>query len=451
MDPDLILRGLQDRRPRTEVIGRDHPEFDAARRVWNGIADRRPAAIVRANDTDDVVATVRFAADHDILLAVRGGGHSLPGLSTCDDGIVLDLSAIREVSIDPERRLATVGGGACLGDLDLAGSRHGLATPAGVISHTGVGGLTLGGGMGWLGRRLGLTIDSLVGVEIVLADGRIVEVDAEHEPELFWGLRGGGGNFGVVTSFRFRMHPLGDVVIGSWEFPAGSARDVLHRYAELAADAPRAITSSFTMTSSVVSITAASSGSQPNALEAIDRYGRVGTPTAASLGEMTFLELQSKGDEHMRWGRRCYAKGGFLASMDDAAIGRIEEAAAQTPSPDAEIYVIQLGGAISDVDDGATAYTGRGAGHYWIVEPVWDDPADDAACLSWGREYAGRMAEQSLAGNYVNEQADADASVARSAYGGETYARLTALKTRVDPANVFRLNQNIAPATSPVG
>ncbi len=451
MDPDGIVRGLRERLPGTEVVGRDHADFDHARRVWNGIADRRPAAIVRAKDRDDVVATVRFAADHDILLAVRGGGHSLPGLSTCDDGIVLDLAAINAVVVDPAQRVATVGGGAHLGDLDRAGTAHGLVTPAGVVSHTGVGGLTLGGGMGWLGRRLGLTIDNLLGVEIVLADGRIVDVDAEHEPELFWGLRGGGGNFGVVTSFRFRMHPLGDVVVGSWEFPAGSAADVLRRYEQLAAEAPRAITSSFSMTPESLSVTAASSGSLSDALDRVGRYGRIGTPTSASLGEMTFLELQSRGDEEMRWGRRYYSKGGFLDTVDGAVIDDIRAAVDDARVPGSEVYVIQLGGAIADVDDAATAYTGRSAGHYWIVGPVWDDPADDMACLAWGRTHAASFAARSLAGNYVNEQADSDPSVARLAYGGETYARLATLKTRVDPGNRFRLNQNIVPLTSPVG
>ena len=447
MDAGAVRRGLVDSGIRGEVIGREHREFDTARRVWNGLTDRQPAAVVRAASTEDVVKSVRFAADHGLLLAIRGGGHSLPGLSTCDDGIVLDLRALNTIDIDPVGRSATVGGGCRLGDMDRATVAHGLVTPAGVVSHTGVGGLTLGGGMGWLSRRLGLTIDSLTGVEIVLADGRILNIDAEVDPELFWGLRGGGGNFGVVTAFRFRLHELGSVVIGQWHYGLPDAIAILGRYADLAEAAPRELTSAFTVTSGGLNVTAVWSGPAAGALDGVAAFGRIGAPIAASLGEQSFLGLQSRGDEHLRWGRRVYAKGGFFGTLDEHMTEVIAAGASTAPSADSEIYVLRLGGAIKDVDDMATAYTGRAAEHYWIVEPVWDEPPDDDRCLAWGRGVARSLSVLSIAGNYVNEQADADRGVAEQAYGLDTYRRLATLKARLDPGNTFRLNQNIAPAS----
>jgi FAD/FMN-containing dehydrogenase len=446
VDPDRIAEGLRRGSTGLDIVDRAHADYDAARRVWNGIFERRPGAIVRARSRDDVAATVRFAREHDILLAVRGGGHSLPGLSTCDDGIVLDLSPMRSVHVDPERRRATVEGGALLGDLDRAGEPYGLVVPAGVVGHTGVGGLTLGGGMGRLSRRLGLTIDSLEGAELVLADGRVVDVSADTEPELFWAIRGGGGNFGVVTSFRFRMHELGDVVVGEYSYPRSSVTPVLGGFAAAAARAPRELAVSLVVTGNGVDISIMRSGPGAASTADVERFGRLGAPSSASSGPMSFVELQGAGDEAMRWGRRIYAKGGFVADLDDAVIAIIDEASTRAPTPDSEIYVIQLGSAVADVAEAETAYTGRAAEFYWIVEPVWDDPALDASCLAWGREVAGRLATHSLAGNYVNEQSDA--GIAAAAYGATKLARLGSLKARFDPTNLFRLNQNVAPPRS---
>jgi len=442
VDPDRLAEGLARLQQGLDVVARDHADFDAARRVWNGLWDRRPAAVVRARSRDDVVATVRFAREHDALLAVRGGGHSLPGLSTCDDGIVLDLSPMRSIAVDPEGRRATVGGGALLGDLDRAGEPFGLVTPAGVIAHTGVGGLTLGGGMGRLSRRLGLTIDSLEGVEMVLADGRVVLVDAEREPDLFWAIRGGGGNFGVVTSFRFQMHDLGEVVAAEYSYAPEAAADALGGFAREAARAPREMAVSLVATDSGVHLSVMRSGS-PAPSDDLERFGRLGTPMDASIGPVRFVELQAAGDESMRWGRRIYSKGGFVADLDDEIVAIIADGAARAPTPDSEIYVIQLGGAVADVDEAGTAYAGRSGGFFWIAQPVWDDPALDEACIAWGRDVAARLTARSLAANYVNEQADA--GIAASAYGATKLARLGALKAEVDPTNLFRLNQNIAP------
>jgi FAD/FMN-containing dehydrogenase len=427
------------------VVGPDHADYEKLRRVWNGVADRRPAAIVRARNSADVSKTIRVAAEQGSLLAVRSGGHSLAGLSTCDGGIVLDISAMKSVVVDRLARIAEVGGGALLGDLDAAGFSAGLVTPAGIVSHTGVAGLTLGGGMGWLSRRFGLTIDSLLSAEIVTADGRLIETSPEIEPELFWGIRGGGGNFGVVTKFRFRMHPLGAVLVGRWNYPRAACEAALKNYGELAAKAPRELATAFTLTASGLSLTVLWSGPAEGALKAIEPYGALAEPESGAIGGQTFLELQSRNDAHFAWGRRCYAKGGFLQSIDNRAITCLLDSIADAPTPDSELYVLQLGGAIADVDENATAYTGRQAGFYWVAEPVWDSAADDAHCIAWGRQAAARMTAISQAGNYVNEQADVGKDVAYSAYGAEKYRRLAKLKGRFDPANVFRLNQNIEP------
>ena len=427
------------------VVGSDHRSYEPWRRVWNGVIDRRPAAIVRARSVTDVTRTIQVAAEARSLLAVRCGGHSFPGFSTCDDGIVLDLSSMNRVVIDPVGCAAEVSGGARLGDLDRAAVPHGLVTPAGVVSHTGVAGLTLGGGMGWLSRRLGLTVDNLLSADVCLADGRVVSASAAEQPELFWGLRGGGGNFGVVTRFVFRLHQLGPILVGSWAYPGAQTGAVLERYSELAAAASPRLGTAFTSTATGTRVTAVWSGSQDGAEAAVTPYGKLGKPSSGSLGGVTFLELQSRLDDHFAWGRRYYAKGGFLSTISPEAIDCVSASVASAPTLDSEIYVLQLGAAVSDVPDDETAYTGRHAGFYWIVEPIWDDPADDTRCITWGRQTAAQMSSLSTSGNYVNEQSEFGGDVALKAYGEQKYTRLAALKARFDPENLFRLNQNIPP------
>ncbi|HSA79904.1 MAG TPA: FAD-binding oxidoreductase [Geminicoccaceae bacterium] len=445
MDAAVLIRDLNHAHLDGDVVDRDHATYDRLRRTWNAMADRRPAVIVRARSVADVEKVVAAAADHDALLAVRGGGHSIPGLSTCDGGIVLDLSLMNAVAVDRSASRAEVLGGALLGDLDRAGAPAGLVVPAGVVSHTGVAGLTLGGGMGWLSRRLGLTIDNLLAVDIVTADGRSRHVSADAEPDLFWAIRGGGGNFGVVTRFTFRMHPLGQVLVGSWVYPVAEAGAVLRRYRDLAANAPRELTTGVVFTSADLLITALWSGTPYPAETAVAPFGALGRPKSASLGVMTFLELQRRSDDRMAWNRRYYAKGGYLKEVDDHAVDHMVDCIASAPAPDAEVYLLQLGGAISDIADDATPYTGRAAGYYWIVESGWDDKADDERVIAWSRMAAGRLAGISMRGNYVNEQGDFGKEIALAAYGERKYRRLADLKSRYDPTNLFRLNQNIEP------
>lgn len=445
MDAAIEARDLRQARMDGEIVARDHPEYDRLRRVWNATADRRPAVIARARSLADVERVVAVAAKHGSLLAVRGGGHSIPGLSTCDGGIVLDLSLMNTVTVDGSRSLAEVSGGALLGDLDRACVPAGLVVPAGVVSHTGVAGLTLGGGMGWLSRQFGLTIDSLVAADIVTADGRSHRISADAEPDLFWAIRGGGGNFGVVTRFTFRMHPLGDVLVGSWIYPADQAAAVLKRYRDLAARAPRELTTVLALTSANLQMTALWSGTPRRAEAAVAPFGALGGPKSGSIGGVTFLELQRRSDDRTAWNRRYYSKGGYLREIDDRAVDRMVEGIAGAPTADGEVYVLQLGGAVSDIDDDATPYTGRAAGYYWIVQSGWDDEADDERLVAWSRTTAGRLTEISMRGNYVNEQGDFGKEVALGAYGEKKYGRLAQLKARYDPTNLFRLNQNIEP------
>ncbi len=426
------------------VVGRDGAEYDTARRVWNGVRDCSPLAVVRAATVEDVRRVVRLAADTGTLLAVRGGGHSIPGLSTCDDGIVLDLAAMNKIDTDPAARTARVGGGALLGDLDRAGAPHGLVVPAGVISHTGAGGLTLGGGMGWLSRRFGLTIDHLVRADLVTASGDMIVADAETEPELFWGLRGGGGNFGVVTAFTYRMQPLGRVETRNWTWPPERVGAALSALSRLASDAPRNLCVSLGVTRPGLSVTVLQSGPDIDA-RAWERFASLAGPGEEGPCFSDFVAFQSRSDDYVPWGRRYYSRGGFLAALHPEAIAAIMDVARDFPTPDAEVYMLQLGGAVADISEDATAYSGRAAGWYWIVQPIWDDPALDARCIAHGRGGAARMAAVSSAGNYVNEQGDIGTDIARQSYGEVKYRRLGALKARFDPGNLFRLNQNILP------
>jgi FAD/FMN-containing dehydrogenase len=427
------------------IIGRRHPDYDKYRKIWNGVSDRHPAVIVRAVSIGDVKATVKLAAKAGLLLAVRSGAHSLPGHSSCDDGVVLDMSLINGIALDKEKHTVEVGGGALLGDLDAAGSLAGLVTPAGVVSHTGVAGLTLGGGMGWLSRRFGMTIDNLLGAEVVTANGNVVWASEDSEPELFWGIRGGGGNFGVVTKFKFRMHNLGEISVGFWIYKNSDCFQVLHEYNQLAQRSPRELTTGFTLTSEELSVTAVWSGATESASTMVSPFGRLASPISGSFGKMPYVELQKRSDESDAWGQRHYSKGGFVDDLGDNVIEVMMNAVVNAPNKRTDIYVLQLGGAISDIAEDATPYSGRTAAYYWIANAIWDDPSEDAVCIEWSKQSAKALAAISMQGNYVNEQADAGKLVSLGAYGLQKYERLARLKARFDPTNVFKLNQNIEP------
>jgi len=437
--------------PAEAVVTPDNAEYDGLRRVWNGMIDRLPLVILRPRNVAEVSRCVSVAATTGVPLSVRGGGHSFPGFSTCDKGIVLDLSRLNAILADPAVSTVNVEGGALLGDVDRATAVYGMVVPAGVVSHTGAGGLTLGGGMGYTSRRFGMTVDNLLGVEMVMADGRIIEVDAASDPELFWGLRGGGGNFGVVTKFRFRMHPLGSVTVGQWSYPPERCAEALVRLGEIAVDAPLELSVTLSAAASGLYVKAVHSGNEGDGEALVGRYSELAGQGEGGVSHPDFVQLQSIGDEATRWGRRYYGRGGFIGPITPAFAETVAECTATTPTDDSEIYMIQLGGAVSDVAEDATAYSGRSAGFYWLAQPIWDDPSEDAVCLAWGRQYGAALAAQSQAGNYVNEQGETGRDTVMQAYGLAKYARLSKLKARVDPKNLFRLNQNIVPSDGAFG
>jgi FAD binding domain/Berberine and berberine like len=433
-----------------ELVLPGDADYDSARAVWNGMIDRRPAIVARPADAGDVATAIGFAREHDLPLAVKGGGHSIPGLSTCDDGLVIDLSLMRGARVDAERRTAEVNAGALLGELDDAAQAVGLVCPVGVVSHTGVAGLTLGGGMGRLQRKFGLTIDNLIAVDLVTADGRLVRARDDENPELFWGLRGAGANFGVATSFRFRLHPLeGTITFGSVVHPIERARVLAQLYGELTETGPDELWTSFTLGHDggrpVASVGVLHCGSIEAAERDLTQLRSLGPPITDSIAPTSYLGVQHMNDEVQAWGHRFYMKSGFLPAFPDELLDLCVEAMSRVPDEtECGIYLWSCGRAYSAVPDEATAFSGRDAAFWFEVEALWDDASQDEACRAWTRTTMDQVQPFTSAGRYVNDLAEAGEDVA-SVYGDAKYERLVALKRVWDPDNVFRLNQNIRP------
>ena len=432
-------------------------EYDAARIVWNAMIDRRPAIIARCGGADDVTRAIAFARDHDLAIAVRSGGHSVGGFSTCDDGLVIDLSGMRGVQVDPERRIARVKGGSLLSQLDEAAQEHGLACPVGVVGHTGVAGLTLGGGMGRLQRHWGFSIDNMLAVELETADGERIRVSDEEHPDLFWGIRGAGPNFGVVTSFEFRLHELGPTITqGSLAFPGERAHEVAERVREEAPSVPDELMVAVGIGPAdpsfpsefkgrpCVYLTLTHSGDPEEAGKAIEPYRDL-RPAVDTIEPRRYLDVQTSGDEEMAWGKRFYMKGGFLAELSDAFVDAGLASVADAPGDECSITLWAQGGAIARVPNDAMAFTGRDAPYWLGVESAWDGAALDDAYVAWGRATMDALQPFTAAGHYVNDMVETGEDVARSVYGDAKYERLVELKRRYDPGNVFRLNQNIRP------
>jgi FAD/FMN-containing dehydrogenase len=437
--------------------------YDSARRVWNGAIDRRPALVVRPDDTADVAAAISFARQRALTLAVRGGGHSVAGHSTCDDGLVVDLSAIRHVEVDARARRARVGGGALLGDLDRATQRHGLAVPAGQVSHTGVGGLTLGGGIGYLTRSLGLTIDSLEAAKVVTAAGDVVRADADHNADLFWGLRGGGGNFGVVTEFEFRLHPVGPLVTaGVFAYSFERAREVLRASREVMDDAPDELSVHEILITvprhdpfprelqgrPAVFLVPVHVGSEETARADLAPFREL-APAFDLVGPMPYVALQSMIDHDNRAGLGHYSRSHWLAGYEDELIDILVDGFGTARSPMSHVITARMGGAITRVGAQETAFRHRDAhGLLWILG-YWPDPdGDPAPHRDWVDGLFDGAAPFSSGGTYVNGLEDEGPARVRAAYGGDTFARLAALKRCWDPDNVFRVNQNIPPSAA---
>ncbi len=433
--------------------------YDEARTLWNAMIDRRPALIARCADANSVAEAVRFAREHDLLLAVRGGGHNIAGKAVCDGGLMIDLSGMKDIRVDPESRTARVEPGVLLQELDAATQEHGLATPVGYNSTTGIAGLTLGGGFGWLSRKYGLTIDNLLGADVVTADGERVRASADENPELFWGLRGGGGNFGVVTAFDFRLHPVGpDVLSGVIVYPHDQARDVLRNLRDFNAGAPDELTTWAVLRKApplpfldedvhgtdVLVVATCHAGDMAGGEKLLAPLRAFGDPHADAIGPHPYAGFQQAFDGLNPHGSRNYWKSLNFEGLTDEVIDLAVDAASALPSPMTEIPLAQLGGAISRVPEDSTAYPHRDAAWLMNSHTQWKDPADDEACLAWTRAMYDAMRPHAMQGCYVNFISEGEGHE-REGYEAN-WDRLVALKRKVDPQNVFRVNQNVAPA-----
>ncbi len=455
----LICTGIGIAKPlHGDVVTPDDPGYEEASRIWNGAHEGRPALVVRCTGAADVIAAVGFARSNDLPIAVRGGGHSIAGFSTIVEGIVIDLSQMNEVRVDPIARRAFVGGGAVWADVDHETQAHGLATTGGLVSSTGVAGFALGGGIGWTMRKFGLACDNLVAADVVTADGRLVHASEAENEHLLWGLRGGGGNFGIVTSFEFELHPLGPTVYaGPVFFPGDAAGDLLRTFRDWAGEAPDEITGLVNLTTApplpvipaewhgkkVAVFVAVSTGPVDEGDGLVSRLRAVAEPIADLLGPMPYTTMQSLLDPLWERGVHAYFKATNLARLDDELIDALCALHLDTPGPQCEIHVHQMGGAVGRVADGATAFSERSMPFVLNAVTASREPSADSAHAQWARTVIAAAAESSTGRSYVNFLGDPDA--ARAAYGEETYARLVTLKNEYDPANVFRRNQNIEP------
>jgi FAD/FMN-containing dehydrogenase len=450
---------------RGEVIVPGQHDYDDARAIWNGAVDRRPRLIARCSGTADVAAAVRFARDRDLEIAVRGGGHNVAGTAVCDGGIVIDLSAMRAVSVDPVERTALVQGGALWGDVDRETQAHRLATTGGIVSHTGVGGVSLGGGIGWLMRKHGLTVDNLVQAEVVTAEGDIVRASASDHPDLFWALRGGGGNFGVVSSFRFALHPVGPTVMAGPVFwAAEDTTDVLRFYREFISEAPDELGTVIRLGTipplpvvdedlhfrPAIAVASCYAGPVDDGERAVRALRQFGTPLVDLVGPTLYVDHQRGIDDTVPHGWHYYWKGTNLTVLSDAVIDVVAEHAYGATSPRSYAAIFHMGGAVARAPRGATAYTGRDVDHNMSIDAVWLPGQDDtvrASETAWARAFLDAL-QPHAAGVYVNFlDSDDDTSRVREAYGDDTYRRLAEVKAKYDPENVFHNNKNIRPGT----
>ena len=447
-----------------ELIRSGDAAYDEARAVWNGMINKRPTLIARCADAADVVASVNFARENGLLLSVRGGGHNVAGYATNDGGLVIDLSPMNEVLVDPEARTARVGGGAKLGDVDRATQGYGLAVPAGVVSDTGVAGLTLSGGLGWLRNKYGLTCDNLISAEVVVADGRLVKASTSENSDLFWGLRGGGGNFGVVTSFEFRAYPVGPEVWFTAAFHDGRhMKEALQFYRDFSAAAPDevstlAVCGYFPPGAEIfpeavhglpfVLMVGMYAGSAEEGQKVMQPLQNFRQPLVDFSGITTFVEVQQFFDEDYPSGElRYYWKSANLPELSDAAIERIVEYALAQPSPLTTTDIWHIGGAIRRVDENDAAFVGRQVPFLFNVEANWADPQDDETNIAWAREFVETMGEFSDGSRYFNFPGfDEEGDAALQGTFGSKYKRLVTLKNKYDPTNLFRLNSNIKPS-----
>jgi len=444
---------------RGAVLIEEDEGYGAARSLWNGMIDRKPGVIVRCAGAADVRAAVDFARDAGVLLSVKGGGHNIAGSALCDGGVMIDLSPMKSVRVDPATRVVWVEPGVTLGELDRETQAFGLVTPTGINSTTGVAGLSLGGGFGWTSRKFGLSSDNLLSADVVTADGRLVRASADENPDLFWALRGGSGNFGVVTSFAFRLHALGPhVMSGLIIYPIAQAADLLRRYREIAAAAPDELACWFVMRAApplpflpkevhgtgIIAFAACYTGPMEEAEPALRPLRAMGQPIADVIGPHPFTAWQTVLDPLLTPGARNYWKSHSFVTIPDGLIDVLVTYASRLPSAETEIAFAQLGGAINRVAPDATAYPHRNAEFLVNLHTRWRDKAEDAKCIAWARALFDACAPFATGGTYVNFIPEDDSDGVRRAYLGNAQ-RLAAIKAKYDPGNLFRVNQNIRP------
>jgi FAD binding domain-containing protein/berberine-like enzyme len=441
------------------LIGPEDADYDEARAVYNAMIDKRPALIARCADADDVAKAVGFARDHDLLLAVRGGGHNGAGLGTCDDGVVIDLSLLKDIDVDPGARTVRVGGGCTWAEVDRATHEHGLATPSGIIGTTGVGGLTLGGGLGHLTRRHGLAIDNLLEAEMVLASGERVRASADKNPDLFWAIRGGGGNFGVVTSFLFRLHEVSTIVGGPTFWPVEAGAEVLSAYRDFIPNAPRDLNGFFAYATvppappfpeeiqlrKVCGVVWCYVGSEADAAAAIaPLLEATPEPLMHGVAPMPYPALQSAFDGLYPRGHQWYWRADFVKEIPDAAVEQHARFGVEMPTIQSTMHLYPIDGAAHDVDSTDTAWSYRDANWATTYAGVDPDPANVGAIRDWSIGYFEALHPYSSGGAYVNMMMDEGQERVRASYR-DNYGRLARIKATYDPGNLFRVNQNIEP------
>jgi FAD/FMN-containing dehydrogenase len=435
---------------RGEVLKPEHPGYDRARVLFNAMIDKRPALIIRCQHNEDIQRGVEFARTHDLLVAVRGGGHNVAGKALCDGGMVIDLSSMKGIKVDPAARTVRAGPGLTWGEFDRATQEHGLATTGGFISTTGIAGLTLGGGLGWLMRKHGISCDNLRSVEIITADGQVRTAEATEHPDLFWAVRGGGGNFGIVTSFEYQLHPIGQMLAGVVFFPLEQAEGALRFYRDLMARAPDELMAYAVFLTSpegvrMFGVPVCYVGA-PEAAERELRPLRSHPGVAADMVRpMSYLEVQSMFDAGFPSGRLNYWKSSFLQDLSDEAIATLVAFFKAVPSPFSAVAIEPFGGAVARVGIGETAFPHRQARFSLVIVSMWTDPAESATNTRWTRELWSAMQPFSSEAVYVNYLDTDDAERVHGAYDAATYERLRRVKERYDPKNFFRMNQNIAP------
>jgi hypothetical protein len=426
--------------------------YDAARRVWNGMIDRKPALIARCAGAADVISAVNVARTRDVLVSVRGGGHGVAGYAVCDGGLMIDLSPMKGIRVDPARRTARAQPGLTWGEFDQETQAFGLATTGGFVPTTGIAGLTLGGGLGYLMRRFGLACDNLLSVDIVTADGQLRTASPTENEDLFWGVRGGGGNFGVVTSFEYRLSAVGPMVLGGDILhPLTVAKEALQFYREFTHTAPDELTTHLAFVTSpeghpVVAFIVCYSGPMGKGEEVIRPLRAFGSPVADLVGPMPYIAVQALGGPFYPPGRFNYWKSSFIYDLSDAAIDTMIAQFEAVPSPFSAVALEHLGGAMSRIGKDETAFNERTAPLSLIITSEWTDPAESENNIRWARDFWAAMRPFASEAAYVNYLDRGDEDRIRAAYGADKYERLVTLKNKYDPTNIFRLNQNIKPS-----